>query len=60
MVNIVALQKMCEFFRHKDRPLSELSRQGSPHCEIRSCRHAHRDWADFVDTLYTKGYLLNR
>ena len=40
--------------------LSVESRDGGPYCEMISSKHAHRDCADLVETLYRKGYLLNR
>ena len=44
----------------KGGPLSVESRDGGPCWEMSSSKCVHRDWADFVETLYRKGYLLNR
>ena len=44
----------------KGYPLSVERRDGGLYCKMSSSNHAHRDWADLVETLYRKGYLLNR
>ena len=41
-------------------PLSVYSMQGSPYWEMSSCRCMDSHWVDLVDTLYKKGYLINR
>ena len=41
-------------------PLSVYSMQGNLYWEMISYRCMDNDWADLVDTLYKKGYLLNR
>ena len=42
----------------KGQPLSVDSNIGGPYWEMSSSRRVHRDWADLMVTLYTKGYLL--
>ena len=44
----------------KGGPLSVQIRQDGPYLDVSSCRHIHNNWADLVDTLYRKGYLLSR
>ena len=44
----------------KGCPLSRESSNSGPYCEMSSSKCAHRDWGDLVETLYSKGYFLNR